>query len=141
VSTNPTTAISSPLPSTFAAFSARYDFNGDGYPDLLYEMGTTWYVAFGSASGYGTPVSTGITGGSLAATLLAGDLLGTGNAGILANHGGTWYYYTWNGSAFVSASTGLAYDSTASQFALADINGDGLPPLCQCDLEQLPSTI
>jgi hypothetical protein len=129
VSTSPTTAISGPLPSTFAAFSARYDFNGDGYPDLLYKVGTTWYVAFGSASGYGTPVSTGITVGSLASTLLAGDLLGTGNAGILANHSGTWYYYTWNGSAFVSASSGLAFDTTVSQFALADINGDGLPDL------------
>jgi hypothetical protein len=36
---------------------ARYDLNGDGYPDLVYNPtgNGAWYVAFGSASGYGTP--------------------------------------------------------------------------------------
>jgi RHS repeat-associated protein len=126
VSPSATTAVSSALTSCTGGNGsiARYDFNGDGYTDLLYKASGTCYVAFGSASGYGTPVSTGISG-----ALLAVDLLGTGKLGILANNGGTWYYYTWNGSSFVGTSTGLAYDSTAQQFALADINGDGLPDL------------
>jgi RHS repeat-associated protein len=104
----------------------RYDLNGDGYADLVYSNGTSWYVAFGSASGYGTPVNTGLSASYFP---LFGDLLGTGQDGILAKNGSTWYYYTWNGSSFVGTSTGLAFDTTALQFALADINGDGLPDL------------
>jgi RHS repeat-associated protein len=120
VSTSATTVTSSSVPNVIA----HYDFNGDGYKDLAYEIGTTWYVVFGSASGYGSPVNTGLTG-----TALFGDLTATGTDGILAKNGSTWYYYTWNGSSFVGTSTGLAYDTTASQFALADVNGDGLPDL------------
>lgn len=128
VATSATTAVSSPVASCTRGDGsiARYDFNGDGYTDLLYAVSGTCYVAFGSASGYGAPVSTGISG---VGGMLAGDLLGRGEAGILANNGGVWYFYSWNGSSFVGASTGLAYDSSAQQFALADINGDGLPDL------------
>ena len=126
VSTSSTNTVGSPIGSCSGRTGsiARYDFNGDGYTDLLYTVAGTCYVAFGSASGYGTPVATGLSG-----TLLPGDLLGTGKAGLLANNSGTWYYYTWNGSSFAGASTGLAYDSSAAEFALADINGDGLPDL------------
>jgi RHS repeat-associated protein len=130
VTTSATTAVSSPIGSCagWGGSVARYDFNGDGYSDLLYYSGNTCYVQFGSASGYGAPVSTGISGAAVT-NMLAGDLLGTGKAGLLANNGGTWYYYTWNGSSFVGTSTGLAYDSTAIRYVLADINGDGLPDL------------
>lgn len=119
------------------AYLAGYDLNGDGYKDLIYEVGTTWYVAFGSASGYGSPISTGISTPSYkpgAATLLVGDLLGSGQDVILANNGGTWYYYTWNGSGFTGASTGVPYDTSANAFALADTNGDGLPDLVSLEL-------
>ncbi len=124
-------------PSTVALGDAtwyltNYDFNGDGYRDLLYQVGTSWYVAFGSASGYGTPFSTGVstpsyigTGG----TLLPGDLKGTGRDGLLANASGTWTYYTWNGTSFSGVSTGIAVDTASKSFALADTNGDGLPDL------------
>jgi RHS repeat-associated protein len=121
VSTSATSA------SSYAVSYVHYDFNGDGYPDLLYSNGTDWYVSFGSATGYGTPVSTGIP--SSATQVLPGGLLGNGADGILAAISGTWYYYTWNGSAFTHISTGLAYDSTAKQYLLADVNGDGLPDL------------
>jgi RHS repeat-associated protein len=121
VSTTVKTALSAPVSY------AHYDFNGDGYPDLLYASGSYWYVSFGSSSGFGTPVSTGIP--SSASQVIPGDLLGNGKDGILAAVGSTWYYYTWNGSAFTDASTGLAYDSTAAQYMLADVNGDGLPDL------------
>ncbi len=121
VSTTATSALS------YATSLAHYDFNGDGYPDLLYNNGTDWYVAFGSSSGFGTPVSTGIP--SSASQVLAGDLLGNGQDGILAAISGTWYYYTWSGSAFTHVGAGLAYDSTAVQYMLADVNGNGLPDL------------
>lgn len=130
VSTSASTGISSPLPSAWRSFAAHYDFNGDGYMDLVYSNGTNWYVAFGSASGYGTPVNTGISG-TLGLSVLFGDLLGTGQDGILANNGSTWSYYTWNGSSFVGTSTSLSVDSTGTQYGLADINGDGLPDLVE----------
>jgi RHS repeat-associated protein len=127
VSTSAIVAESSPItPCSGNGSTARYDFNGDGYPDLLYLQSGTCYVAFGSANGYGTPVSTGLSGTD---SLVVGDLHGSGKAGLLANNGGTWYYYTWNGSSFTGVSAGLAYDSTAVRFALADVNGDGLPDL------------
>jgi hypothetical protein len=71
-----------------------------GFTDLLYASGGTYYVAFGSATGYGTPVSTGITTASIS-QILIGDLLGKGTDIILVASGGTWYYYAWNGSSFV----------------------------------------
>jgi hypothetical protein len=117
-------------------YQAHYDFNGDGYKDLIYQQaGTdTWYIAFGSANGYGAAVSTGITTAAYTpskGTVLFGDLVGAGRDGILTNNGGTWYYYTWNGSGFSGVSTGLAYDTTATAFALVDTNGDGLPDLVE----------
>ena len=119
VSTSATTGIG----STYGGVIAHYDFNHDGYTDLVYQMETVCYVAFGSAQGYGTPVI--LPNGCQ----LFGDLLGTGQDGILSPNGGTWYYYTWNGSSFSGVSTGLAYDASASQYGLADIDGDGLPDL------------
>jgi hypothetical protein len=123
VSTTSNTALS----SSGTNLTARYDLNGDGIPDLVYFNGTSWYVSFGSASGYGTPVNTGIS--VSAGAFLLGNLNAGTEDGILANKGGTWYYYTWNGTEFNGTSTGLAYDSTATQYQLADINGDGLPDL------------
>ena len=84
--------------------ATRYDFNGDGYPDLVYSNGTTWFVAFGSASGYGTPVNTGISVSS--GPLLYGNITGGQLDGILAVVSSTWYYYVWNGSSFTGTSDG-----------------------------------
>jgi RHS repeat-associated protein len=131
VATTATTALS----STGAGLNARYDLNGDGIPDLIYRSASgPWYVAFGSATGYGTPINTGITGGQA----LFGNLTGGKQDGVLAAESdGTWWYYTWNGSSFTGASTGTPYDSTSYGFQLADINGDGLPDLI--DLNITPS--
>jgi YD repeat-containing protein len=126
-----TTSSATALTSAPTGLVAHYDFNGDGYNDLAYCNGgspNTVDIAFGSASGYGAPLTTGIACGALGAPLY-GDLLGSGTDGILADNGGTWYYYTWNGSSFTGVSTGLAYDSTAHSYVLADVNGDGLPDL------------
>jgi len=122
--TSGTTAVS----GTLSRVVLRHDFNGDGYPDLAYSNGTTWSVKFGSATGYGTAVSTGVAVNSPVDALF-GDLLGKGTDGILAKSGATWSYYTWNGTAFAATSTGLAFDTTATGAGLADINGDGKPDL------------
>jgi RHS repeat-associated protein len=125
-----TSTTASPALSGATYLAWIYDFNGDGRNDLAFcttGSPSTVEVAFATGSGYGTPVNTGAP----CAGALYGDLLGNGRDGILANNGGTWYYYTWNGSAFSGASTGLAYDSTASQYVLADVNGDGLADLVE----------
>jgi hypothetical protein len=115
------------VPSSAGAVAARYDFNGDGYPDLIFNNGTSWFVAFGSASGYGTPFNTGIAVGPGPA--LFGNVIGGRQDGILKVVGSTWNYYLWNGSSFVATSTGLAYDSSSKNYVLADVDGDGLPDL------------
>lgn len=124
VSTNAITALS----ATATELKVHNDFNGDGYDDLAYCNGGTpniIYVAFASSSGYGSPVDTGIS----CTNPIYGDLTGSGKDGIMAPNGTDWWYYTWNGSAFSGVDTGLAYDSTASQYLIADVNGDGLPDL------------
>jgi len=120
------TASVSALSSTGSQLTARYDLNGDGIPDLVYNNGTDWYVSFGSSSGYQAPINTNIPS---SAVVLPGNLNAGSEDGLLATNGSTWYYYTWNGSAFTGTSTGLAFDSTALQYQLADVNGDGRPDL------------
>jgi YD repeat-containing protein len=127
VSTTENTALS----SSGASLTARYDLNGDGYPDLVYEAedSSAWYVAFGSASGYGSPINIGINA-NVNGNVLIGNLNGGTEDGVLANHNGTWYYYSWNGTEFTGVTTGLAFDSTNfAQYQLADVNGDGRPDL------------
>jgi RHS repeat-associated protein len=121
ISTTPNSALS----SSGGQLTTRYDLNGDGYPDLVYAGTTTMYVAFGSATGYSTPVNTGIP----IANVLIGRLTEGSQDGILANNAGTWWSYTWNGSSFVGTSTGIAYDTASTGYQLADINGDGLADL------------
>ncbi|MHB8811832.1 MAG: FG-GAP-like repeat-containing protein, partial [Steroidobacteraceae bacterium] len=125
VSTNATTAFSTSAQMT--ELKSHNDFNGDGINDLAYCIGSpsVIYVAFGSSSGYSNPVDTGIS----CTNALFGDVTASGRDGILAPNGTDWWYYAWNGSGFAGEDTGLAYDSTASQYGLADLNGDGYPDL------------
>jgi RHS repeat-associated protein len=100
--------------------STAFDFNGDGRNDLIgTNSAGALLVAFGSATGYGTPVSA-----PSGASKAFGDVDGSGVAGILANVSGTWYYYKWNGSAFAGTSTGISV-ATAASPVLADVDGDG----------------
>ena len=124
-----TTAATTAISGLATQLVWNYDFNGDGRDDLAFcNASQQVEVAFASSSGYGTPVNTGIVCNGVAP--LYGDLLGNGKDGILAPNGSTWYYYQWDGSSFVGQSTGLAYQ-TASQYALADVTGDGLPDLVE----------
>lgn len=100
--------------------STAFDFNGDGRNDLIgTNSAGALLVAFGTATGYGTPVSA-----PSGASRAFGDSDGSGVAGILVNVSGTWYYYKWNGSAFAGTSTGITVTTAASPI-LADVNGDG----------------
>jgi RHS repeat-associated protein len=110
---------------------ATYDFNGDGIPDLVYNPtgNGEWFVAFGSTSGYGTPLNTHITG-----LTLFGNVTGGNQDGILAPNGGIWWYYLWNGVSFVGSSTATAVDSASFGYQLADMDGDGLPDLIDLDI-------
>jgi len=114
---------SQPPPTVLTA----YDLNGDGKTDFVYQdSGGSWWVAFGGSSGFGTPVNTGITNSGA----IIEDVDGSGTDGFLVPVNGNWSYYKWNGSTFSSVSTGVSVDSTvAGSYALADVNGDGLPDL------------
>lgn len=121
-----------PVVSGATSIVGAYDFNNDGRSDILYNNGGTLYVAFANGSGgFGpSPVSTGISAGS---PYTVGDLLHQGEDGILADEGGNWSYYTWNGSSFVGqpvsiAGSALPVEANAT-FTIADIDGDGLPDL------------
>ena len=128
------TTVNTALSATGPHLTARYDLNGDGYPDIVYEASdsSAWYVSFGSSSGYGSPVNIGINA-NVNADVLIGRLSGGSEDGVLADNNGTWYYYSWNGAEFTGVSTGIALDTSTSDYGyqLADINGDGLPDLVE----------
>jgi YD repeat-containing protein len=105
--------------------TALYDIDGDGRTDLTYYSSGAWYVRLSNGSGYGAAIATGVTDARAA----FGDLLGKGITGILANNGGTFWYYTLSAGAFVGQTTNLAYDATAAQYVLADLDGNGHPAL------------
>lgn len=123
------TATSGTVSGSASAFATQYDFDGNGRTDLAY-VGSTgdYYVALNNGSGFGSGIDTGIT---KANTLAIGDILGTGQDGILANNSGTIYYYIYNSSTgtFQGTSTGLSYNSSYTQYTLADLDGDGRPDL------------
>jgi RHS repeat-associated protein len=119
LSATPTTAVSSSVQNVMT----NYDFDGDGIPDLLIYTGSGWYVEFGTATGYGAPLNTGLT----TPALIAGsNPLGSHLDGVYAKNGSTWWFYSWNGSTFPGVNTGIPVDSSSSN-AVLDVNGDGLP--------------
>ncbi len=101
--------------------SGDYDFDGDGIKDMLYDVSGTTYVRFGSvSSGYGSAYSTGLT-----TFRGAGKLLGNHADQFLAESGGTWYVYNWNGSSFSATSTGITTSTMVNNVVVGDVNGDG----------------
>jgi RHS repeat-associated protein len=108
----------------------KYDFNGDGLPDSSYYSSGQWYVAFASTNGtYSAPVATGVTVNSPLFGPVFADVFGTGACGLFARVGTTWKYYWWNGSAFVSADSGV----TQAGVTLSDSDGDKRPDIVYMD--------
>jgi RHS repeat-associated protein len=112
------------------AAEGKYDFNGDGILDIAYRQlnGTnyTWFVRFGSASsGYSSAVNTGIAG-----TARFGRLLNGRADQLLADSGGYWHVYAWNGSSFSATNTGLG---AGTDVVVADVDADGLDDLSYVD--------
>jgi len=112
--------------NSVARFGGAADFNGDGRKDVYFLVGTTIYVAYGTATGLAAPVSTGI---SATGAVLAGDIVRSGKDDLLVSNGvgSFWYRYYLSGASFVGVSTGLAVVNNAR--ALTDVDGDGLPDL------------
>jgi RHS repeat-associated protein len=115
------------LTSSTSLYSViQADFNGDGHTDLAWYSGSTWLVSFATSTGFSAPVNTGVT----FSQALVDTVDGTLTAGFLVQQSGYWYYYKWNGSSFSGVSTGTPVDATwYVSFAIADLNGDGLPDL------------
>jgi Salmonella virulence plasmid 65kDa B protein len=111
-----------------------YDFNGDGIDDLAVWISGSWWVAFGTPSGLGTPFNSQVPDAGTFPFATFGSVDGSGTDGFLVPRSGVWWFYKWNGSAFAGVSTGAAVDSytTANNpttAILSDVNGDGLPDL------------
>jgi RHS repeat-associated protein len=122
-----TPATTSSISASAAIESGSQDYNKDGIFDLSYYRDGAWYVRFGSTSGYGGEIATGVTEFSLQTF----DPFGTGQTAILARsgggmYGGVWHAVYWNGSSFVSSSTGVTEWASLFAYLIArDADGDG----------------
>jgi RHS repeat-associated protein len=114
---------STPSSTTSAGSSAtihdgEFDYNGDGFIDVTYRRSGAWYIRFGSASGFGSEISSGTS----ELTFSAFNPFGTGRTVILARASGTWHAYQWNGSSFSATNTGV---SASVGINVRDVNADG----------------
>jgi RHS repeat-associated protein len=107
---------------TSSLLAGKYDYNGDGKSDLLLVTGSSWSVAFSTGSGLSAPVNTGV---SSSATFLRHRFVANQD-GLLVNIGNVWHYVGYNGSSFVSTSTGTP--AVVGTY-VTDNNGDGLADL------------
>jgi RHS repeat-associated protein len=110
------------------------DIDGDGKQDLVFATTNgsnyQWWVQLATASGYGTPINTGILAPATGANIVLDDFDADGRTEIMAPISGTWYVYHWNGTGFTATSTGLGVGTLGQgQAASADLDGDGLPEL------------
>jgi len=125
MSTTPITALS----SSGAMRIGKFDFNGDGKSDLLAVSGTTYKAYLSTGSGYSAAIDTGV---SSSASFAVQRFLANQQDGLLVNVSSVWYYVGYNGSSFVSTSTGTPVQSgpnSGQQSRLTDQNGDGLADL------------
>lgn len=100
-----------------------FDFNGDNRDDLLYVSNGYWHVSLANTGGFGAGINTTIPSTSF--KVLAERFVASASDGILANNGGTWWYYRLAGDTFVGSSMGIPYSTAGSSLA-ADVDGNGL---------------
>jgi len=105
------------------------DFNGDGRQDVVYTIGTTWYVVFGGANGLSYIRSVGLSAATAAVEF--DNFLPNGRTSILVNVSGTLRNYVAsdnNGDGFFeftgAVSTGITFASGTVPTGV-DYNGDG----------------
>jgi YD repeat-containing protein len=117
------------LASTSSLVRGKYDFNGDGKSDLLYVSGSTWKVSFSTGSGFTAAVDTNV---SSSASYLVQRFLANHQDGLLVNISNVWNYVGYNGSTFVTTSTGIPVPTggvSGSATQVTDHNGDGIADL------------
>jgi YD repeat-containing protein len=112
--------------SSASLVPGKFDFNGDGKSDLLYVSGSTWHVSFSTGSGFAAGVNTGVAS---SATHHVHRLLATHQDGLLVDVSGTWNYVGFDGSSFVTTSTGIPVPTggvSGQEPMVTDNNGDGI---------------
>ena len=107
------------------------DYNGDRRADILYSDAGSLKVAFATSSGFAAPLTVASDAGLAGALALSADVAGIGQSDILVPVNSVWWRYTYNGSSFVSSSTGYTVQTNINQAALLDIDGDGRPDLVE----------
>jgi hypothetical protein len=134
-----TAGVASPATATGSGVTSgtvySVDIDGDGRQDLVFATTSgsnyQWWVQLATATGYGTPINTGVVSPIAGANIVLDDFDADGRTEILAPVSGTWYVYHWNGGGFnAGTSTKVAVGSAGpGQAASADLDGDGLPEL------------
>jgi RHS repeat-associated protein len=125
VSSSPTSG----LGSATSLKTGKYDFNGDGKSDLLYVTGSTWKVSFSTGTGFTAAVDTAV---SSSATFLVQRFLANHQDGLLVSISNVWTYVGYNGSSFVTTSTGVPVPTgtvSGGETKVTDHNGDGTADL------------
>ncbi|MFC3493512.1 FG-GAP repeat domain-containing protein [Glycomyces rhizosphaerae] len=116
------------------AQSRRFDYNGDGFNDLVYihNNGGKLYLRAGDGSGnLGAPRYL-LSGFAKMDVVMAGDVTGDGFADLVArdNRNGSMYTYPGNGAGGFGTRSSVGLDfGGKSVFAVLDYDGDGNPDL------------
>ncbi len=106
---------------------AFFDLNGDGRQDVIYTASGTRYVLLANATGYSPPIAA-----PTASTYVVDRFMPGPADGFLIDVGGTWWYYTLNGTSFSGQATNAPVPSAITRL-VADVNGDGLMDLVWMD--------
>lgn len=106
------------------------ELDGDGIQDILYPVDAgsgrlAWRVLFGSATGFGAPVDTGLVTAT-SHTIIPGAFAGNGRMQFMLQQGGSWHVAGFVNGAFAAVNTGLL---PGGEYGAADFDGDGLADL------------
>lgn len=111
------------------------DVNGDARTDLLYTVGSTWYLRIANGSGtLNAAAATSASSSGLTGTPLILDWDGDAQTDLVQNLSGTWYSCRSTGETLETCvSTGYAATGASSSPKVADMNGDALLDLIYVD--------